>query len=217
MDPSIAMEIGKHAGTELIGDIQLGYGMYKNKQAKKMPLPEQDAGNMKLLSEIAMKRKQLESGKSVENQIATDEIGQQLAQTQANVVRAGGGDVGSTMQGLAMAQRGAGTAYNKSLAELEQQQGVYLQLQMKMQEDAAKRKAWVQLRNKLQAEREGAMWTETGMQTIMAGFANLKGMGGSNNMVQIGGGGGGTNPGGEIMPDGGGEVNQPLGMEGGIV
>lgn len=152
---------------------QMISGAMKKRQAKAMPMPEQDPNMVAMLAEINQKRRALEQGTGLEADLLKKQVGQGLAQTQKNILSAGGGDVGATMQGLNSANQAAGLAYAQGSQALLQKQGMYQQLANQMAADQAQRQFEVQQSNRLQRMAEGAESMKYGIQNIMPAALGL--------------------------------------------
>lgn len=152
------------AGTQALG--QLITGAAKKRQANQMELPETDPNQIAMLNEVNRKRQQLEMGTGAEFENLRRNTAEAQAQTQANVLKAAGGNVGATIQGINMAQQGAGAAYAQGSVPLVAKSGQYQMLAKQMVDDIAKRKFEVQQWQKLQKMREAAEATQAGMQNL---------------------------------------------------
>lgn len=173
------------AGVQALG--QLASGAIKKRQANQMALPEQDPTQLAMLDEINRKRRQLEMGAGAEYDLLRKQVGQAQAQTQQNVLRAAGGSGGAAIQGINMAQQGAGMAYAQGSMPLVQKSTQYQQLAQQMVNDIAQRKFEVQQWEKIQKMREAAEQAQAGMQNLFPaafGAVNAMSSGGLSDVLK---------------------------------
>jgi len=209
--PAMAIAAGIQAGTGLAQTIG---GMIKRRQADKATPPLEDPEQRALLDEINRKRRLLERGGGAGFALGSGLIGRQLSQSQRNVLRATGGNVGAALSGLSMTQRAAGDQTNKLIAQQQQEAGFYTQMAAQETREIAQRKFALQMAERLQKLRESAELKQSGMENIMSGAAMLLPLGKGGAMGGATGGAVGGAIGGGVI--GNGAIGGTFG-EGGMV
>ena len=158
-----------------MGAGQLLASVIKKKQANAMIPPEEDLQQRSMLNEIRNKRLQMERGAGTAASTARGLTAKQMAQTQSNITRAAGGNLGATLSGLAMSQGAAGDTMNKVLAEQQQQSAAYMQLQNQLQNEVSQRKFSLQMGNYLQKLRESSELRQEGLGNLLGGAVGMLG------------------------------------------
>lgn len=213
MSPQTYVQMAKHSaqlthmGANLLKNMYQGRKFQKRADASKPPLVDQkEAG---FLNEINMKRKNIDTGVGYAAQ--EREADQFTANAQANVMRAGGGDIGATMNGLLLAARMGGNMYNEgAVTQASQQQNMLTSMAGGLVSKIADRKMQLQLadraqylaqamNHKQQANVQGTQLMNHILDTDAAGLGMMGGGTGTNqsvNGVAAKGAGGGGNSGG---------------------
>jgi hypothetical protein len=130
-----------------------------------------DPKQASFLAELAQKKKSIDTGADFAS--GMQQIDTTNAGTNDAVIKAGGGDVGATMQGLLEAQMGAGIAKNNVLAQGQQQQYAYTNSYEDMLDKMSARKLQLQLlrNNQLNAQWDSA--SKASKANLAAGAAGL--------------------------------------------
>lgn len=175
-----------------VGIIQMLQGQEKKNQANSYMPEYSDPTQLALLSEIAQKRKAMETG--AEFASGMNSIGASMAGTNNAIVQSGAGDVSGTIAGLLKSQRVGNDAKNQVLANGQQNEGMYNNMYMNMLDKIAARKMQLQLYKSQQAQAEWAQKSKEGFANAAAGSSYLGGSGGGGNdfssiLSNIGGGG----------------------------
>jgi hypothetical protein len=142
-----------------------------------------DANQAGYLAEINQKKRSIETGADFAEGMKA--IDQTNAGTNDALVRASGGDVGATMQGILQAQAGAGQAKNNVLAQGQQQQFNYESAAGQLQNLIAMRKATLQLEKSRQARAEWSAKSAAAGANFMQGVTSLAPGGNSANQPSI--------------------------------
>lgn len=177
-------EIGGGYGA-LIGGVAGGlYGGIKtlvdNKNKSQVPLS--DPAQLAYLAELDRKRKALQNGTDYQYQLANQQIQKNLATTQSNALKAGGGDIGATMNMLNNAQQYAGGQSNQATNYLLNKGEQYDTAYGTNLDAIAQRKLQIQFNTYLQNLRQNAESRQSNDQNLMGSLAYLLGQGtGGNN------------------------------------
>lgn len=142
-------------------------------KAESVKPPLEDPRQLAMLARLQQMQKSLETG--AEFQSAREAATQNVAGTQAGIVRATGGDVGGTIQGLLQAQRLGGQQINQAYAQAGERQAQLTPLAMSLQNLISARKMELSLKEELQARAEWARLQQQANQNIGAASARLTG------------------------------------------
>jgi len=136
-----------------------------------------DPAQAGFLAELDQKRRSIETGAAFQS--GMDAIDETNAGTNAAIVKTTGGDVGSTIQSLLQAQRGAAGAKNQVLAQGQSKQFQYDSLYKNMMDQISARQLQLQMAKSGQARAEWASKQQGASQNLQAGMAGLLSGGGS--------------------------------------
>lgn len=195
-----------HIAANMVKNFIKGRKAQKKADASKPPLVDQQEAAF--LNDIQMRRKNIDTGVGYATQ--EREADQLTANIQANVLKAGGGDIGATINGLLLAARMGGEQYNQgALTQASQQQNMYTQMAGGLVSKIADRKMQLQLADraqylaqamnyKQQSQAQGTQLLNHMLDTDSAGLSGLgsgsgtkQSINGSNAGGTQGGGGGG--------------------------
>ena len=123
------------------------------------------------LSELEQKRRSIETGSAFQSGMNT--INDQNADTNAAIVKSTGGDVGSTIQSLLQASRGAANAKNQVLAQGQQNQMGYDQMYGSLLNQISARKLQLQMQRSQQNLAEWSKMKQGANQNTQAGIAGF--------------------------------------------
>jgi hypothetical protein len=151
------------------GALQSLQAMRLKKKAEGSMPGEVDSRQAAHLSELAQKRKSIDTGADFAAGMQAVDTGQ--AGTNAAIVKATGGDVGGTVQALLQAQRGADTAKGNVLAQGQQQRMGYDSMYGDLMNKISARQLQLQMYKSQQARAEWAQKKQTSSQNMMAGIA----------------------------------------------
>lgn len=124
-------------------------GMFDSSRANKLEnkaleanknIPRQDAGVLSLLGDIQQKRRYAESGATKMMALKRGMIQDTMGQTQANLLRASGGNGGTVIDSLLRSQNIGGRAMAQAAADTEQLAPQYMAMQAPLVTDMADRK-----------------------------------------------------------------------------
>lgn len=146
------------------------------KQAESLFPQYEDPRQLAQLARLQQMQKSLETG--AEFQGAKDTAMQNIAGTQAGIVKSTGGDVGSTIQGLLQAQRVGGQQLNQAYAQAEQRQAALNPLVTSLNNLISSRKMELQLAKSQQKLAEWAKMQQQLNQNLGAGAARAGAMAG---------------------------------------
>ena len=185
----LAIDAGKAGLSMATGFIQNVQAKKKEKEANAAMPSLTDPREAAFLSEIEQKRKAIDTG--ADYAAGMGAIDATNAATQSAITAASGGNVGSTIQGLLAAQRGADTGKGNVLAAGQQQQALYTDMFNKLNSRIAQRSLELQMQKSQQARAEYARQKTKANQNMMAGIGGLTSVG----TGLLGGGyGGGSTP-----------------------
>lgn len=180
------------AGLSLATGLLQEFKANKLKKAADSAYPELvDPNQASFLAEMDQKRKSMETGAAFQTGMEAIDSGTEGI-NQA-VARNTNGDVGSTIQSLLMAQRGANNAKNQVLANGQNAQMGYDQMYGGLLNQISARKLQLQLQRSQQNLAEWSKMKQSGNQNTMAGAAGV-----SSILDSLGGG------------NSGGGVDQPV-------
>jgi hypothetical protein len=147
----------------------------KAKRAADSALPQLvDPNQAAYLAEINQKRKSVDTGADFAGVMSN--VDATTAGTQDAMVRAGGGDVGGTMQALLQAQQQGSAAKNQTIAGGQAQQAQLNQVYGNMLDQMAARKLQLEMLNSQQNRAEWAAGAQKGSQNVMAGLTGAAGL-----------------------------------------
>lgn len=141
----------------------------EQKKAQGLRPPMEDPEIRLHLQYLQRKQKAIENGSVYGRQSA--EIGSELANTDAGIVEASGGNAGAAILGMTKAGRGAGEAYGNLVAKNAPLAGEYENDISKTLQDIADRKLNLQNMDHEQALGESAILKKSGEEAIMGGIA----------------------------------------------
>lgn len=136
-----------------------------------------DPSQAAFLSELGQKRKSLDTGSAFATGMQNIDATQ--AGTNEALVRAAGGDTGSTMQALLQSQRVAGDSKNAVIAQGQAQQLAYTNAYQGMLDQIAARKLQLQMQRSQQAQAEWAAKQKVASQNLMAAVSTMTAGGGA--------------------------------------
>lgn len=175
---AMAAQFVPGVGTAIGAGLGIGKGVLdlikSNREQKKamgLKPPMEDPEMRGYLSYLERKKRSYETGTAYGRQTA--EIGSELANTQAGITQASGGNAGAAITGMTNAQRGAGSAFGKLV---ENSQPIIAQYEGdigKTIQDMSDRRLQMQKRNYQQVAGEAAILKKSGTEDIMGGVANL--------------------------------------------
>lgn len=157
-------ELGAKLGSSLG---TLAEGFIAKKKADALTPPMEDTNRRNFLSDIERKRKQLQTGGTL-YQLGSDELASGLANTQSNILSAGGGNIGALMSGLAGSSLAYNDAQNKLIAQNQQEEGRYTALANELSQELAKRRFDTTLQLRTEKMQEAAQATKSGLQNLNA-------------------------------------------------
>lgn len=136
-----------YIGANVLSNYIKGRKYQKKADAAKPPLVDQQEASF--LNDIQMRRKNIDTGVGYATQ--ERQADQLTAETQGNVLKAGGGDVGATINGLMLAARMGSQAFNEgAVTQASQQQNMYTQMAGGLVSKIADRKMQLQLADRAQ-------------------------------------------------------------------
>lgn len=189
MGPQQYVQMAKHSAVttylaaNALNNVRKGRKFQKKADASKPPLVDQQEASF--LNDIQTRRKNIDTGVGYATQ--EREADQLTANTQANILKAGGGDVGSTINGLLLAARMGSNAYNEgALTQASQQQNMLTQIAGGLVQKIADRKMQLQLADraqylaqamqyKQQAQQQGTQLLMHMLDTESAGLGGFMG------------------------------------------
>lgn len=201
--------MGKAGLSAVTGLVQNFQARKLKKEADALVPPLMDPNQAAFLSELNQKRKSIETG--ADFAAGMNMLNASNAGTNDAIVRAGGGDVGGTMQGLLRSQRTSDDARNNLLAQGANEQMAYNSMYGEFLNKIAARKLQLGLYKSQQARAEWAAKKKDANANLMAGMAGLTGMNGGGGIM--GGSPSGTAPNVDtsVLQ---GMMNKTAGMEG---
>lgn len=149
---------------------QMLSGLSSKKSAEGYFPSYQDPKQMALLAEIGQKKKSLETGADFAE--ALRGINQAQGATQAGIIKATGGDVGGTIQGLLQSERTTANARNQAYAQGAGQQMAYNSLYSNLLNNIEARDLQLRMQQSQQKMAEWAQSMKEGRQNFLAGMAN---------------------------------------------
>jgi len=162
------------------GGTQAALGIIQNIQANKLKKnadsaapPLVDPNQAAFLSELNQKRASLDSGTAFAAGI--NNINATGAGTNNALVRAGGGDVGGTIQSLLESERATNDSKNQLMGQGQHEQDFNNTMYGDLLNKVSARKMQLQLQKSQQLRAEWAQKQQGANQNTMAGFTNLAG------------------------------------------
>jgi len=132
-------------------------GVIANRKAKQnQNIPLIDPLEAQRLNEINQIRKSISTGTNIQTQNAVNQARAAGAQTQGQLVKSTGGDVGGTIGALLKAQRGTQAATNQAVAQGQSQNPFFQNLQQQLLTRTSQRKLELGLLNRAQSNAEAA-------------------------------------------------------------
>lgn len=192
-----------HIAANAVRNFVKGRKAQKMADASKPPLVDQSEAAF--LNDIQMRRKNIDTGVGYATQ--EREADQLTANTQNNIMKAGGGDVGATINGLLLAARMGGQQFNEgALTQASQQQNMYTQMANGLVGKIADRKMQLQLADraqylaqamnyKQQAQAQGTQLLNHMLDTDSAGLSGFGGGSGTKQSINGSNSGGGQKSG----------------------
>lgn len=154
-----------------ISAIQSLSAMQKKKKADAAMPGLVDPRQAAFLAELNQKRKAIDTGADFAS--AMTNIDSTNAATQDAITRSSGGNVGSTIEGLLSAQRGADTAKGSVIAQGQGQQMALNSMFNELNNKVAARSMQLQMQRSQQARAEWAQKQQNANQNFMAAAAGL--------------------------------------------
>lgn len=177
------------AGLSLATGLLQEYKANKLKKQADSAYPDfVDPNQAGFLAEIDQKRKSMDTGAAF--QTGMDAVNAGTAGINDSITKNTGGDIGSTIQSLLMAQRGANNAKNQILGQGQQNEMNYDQMYGGLLNQISARKLQLQMQRSQQKLAEWSKMQQSANQNGQAGAAG----GASSILDSLGGGGAGGNP-----------------------
>ena len=151
-----------------VGFAQLISAKRQQKKAEQQKPSLEDPEQRALLEEVQAKRQSIQTGAA--SATAIREAEQVGATAQANIAKVTGGDVGGTVEALLKAQRGTGKAVNQALAQGQQQQQFFTNLQANLTNRIAQRKLDLQQFERVSTLARAAQLRKEGAGNLGAAF-----------------------------------------------
>ena len=155
--PGVGNAVGGVVGA-VGGAIAGGIGSGKQAQAanQSQQVPLTDPLEAQRLNEINQIRKSISTGTNVQTQAGINQARSIGAQTQNQLVKATGGDVGGTVAALLKAQRGTQAASNQAIVQGQAQNPFFQNLQQQLLTRVSQRKLELGLLNRAQQTAQSA-------------------------------------------------------------
>lgn len=170
----LAGAAGGPAGVALgvgTGLLQLGSSLAQKKKAQEATPTAEDPELRRFLNEIDRRRRTFETGAAF--QAGSRALRTQQAATQQGILKAGGGDIGASISGLARSQRGTQSAFNELVGRAEARQDQMTQLFGSVLNRIAQRRLELGLLAQSKAEAQAASSKRQGQANILQSLTRL--------------------------------------------